>query len=72
MKKNLLKLKTLILQIEEAKKISFDENVLRSINDKIILNQSKEDELQKEYIKVMANLSTFGLKKQETEQDLYW
>ncbi len=59
-------LHNLNLQIEEAKKISFNESEFNSLDDRVQFQQKKEDELQKEYIQVISKINTQESKKSET------
>jgi len=61
-------IKTLTIQIQEAKKISFNQQEFDSINQRIEFQENKHDELQKEYIQVISNINSNESKKQETEQ----
>ncbi len=57
----------LMLQIEESKKISFNETEFKSIDERIIFQQNKEDEMQKEYIQIMGKINSEMSRKKETE-----
>jgi len=59
-------IKGLKLQIEEAKKISFDENEFNSLQDRIKFQENKETELQKEYIQIISKINSQESKKRET------
>lgn len=60
-------IKTLNLQIEEAKKISFNEQEFNSLNQRIQFQENKEDEIQKEYIQVISKINSEESRKRETE-----
>jgi exonuclease SbcC len=57
----------LILQIEEAKKISFNQEEFNSLNQRIEYQQNKEDSLQKEYINIIGEINSEESRKKETE-----
>jgi len=61
-------IKTLNLQIQEAKKIEFNEQAFNSIDRKIQFQENKQNNLQKEYIQIMSNINSLETKKSETEQ----
>jgi len=61
-------IKTLILQIEEAKKISFNEEDFKSLNNRTQFHENKHEELQREYINIISNIKTQESKKKETEE----
>jgi exonuclease SbcC len=56
------------LQVEEAKKIKFDSEEFESLNKRIEFQQSREDELQKEYIHIISKINAELSKKNETEE----
>ncbi len=60
-------LKGLKLQIQEAKKIMFDEKEFNSIAEKVKAGQAKEDEFQKEYIQIIGKINSEESRKKETE-----
>ena len=55
------------LQVEEAKKISFNEQEFSSLNDRINYQETKEADLQKEYIQIISKINTQESKKKETD-----
>jgi len=55
------------LQVEEARKISFDQKEFDTLNERITFQQEKEDQLQKEYIQIISKMNAELSKKQETE-----
>ena len=59
-------IKGLNLQIEEAKKIMFNENEFNSVNEMIQFHQTREDELQKEYIQIIGKINSEESRKTET------
>ena len=59
---------TLNLQIQEAKKITFNEDEFNSLDDRIDFQQNREEELQKEYIQIIGKINSKDSKKRETEQ----
>jgi len=61
-------IKTLILQIEEAKKISFNESDFNALNNRVQFHENKHEELQKEYINIISNINTQESKKKEKEE----
>jgi len=61
-------IKTLAMQIEEARKISFNEQDFNALNDRIKFQENKHDEFQREYINIISNIKTQELKKKETEE----
>ncbi len=61
-------IKTLTIQIQETKKISFNQQEFNSLNQRIQFQETKHDELQKEYIQIISNIDSKESKKQETEQ----
>ncbi len=60
-------LKTLKLQIEEARKISFSKQDFDSLNQRIEFQQNKQEDLQKEYIQIISKINAGESKKTETE-----
>jgi len=61
-------IETLELQIQEAKKISFNESEFNALNQRIKFQEDKGDELQKEYIGIIGKINSLESKKQETEE----
>jgi len=61
-------IKNLELQIQEAKKISFNEQEFNALNQRIEYQQNKEDDLQKEYIEAISKINSQESKKKETEE----
>ena len=61
-------LKTLTMQIEEARKISFNEQDFNNLNIRTKLQENKNDELQREYIQIISNIKSQESKKRETEE----
>jgi exonuclease SbcC len=61
-------IKTLAMQVEEARKISFSEQDFNTLNERIKFQENKHDELQREYINIISNIKTQELKKKETEE----
>lgn len=61
-------LKTLNQQIQEAKKLKFNEEEFNSLNQRIKFQEEKEETLQKEYIEVISQVNSNDAKKAETEQ----
>ncbi len=60
-------IKNLNLQIEEAKKTSFNRAEFDSIIERINFQENKEEELQKEYINLIGKINSEESKKKETE-----
>jgi len=60
-------IKILNLQIQEAKKISFNQEEFNALNQRIEFQQNKEDDLQKEYIKIISEINSKQSKETETE-----
>jgi len=60
-------IKTLTMQIEEARKISFNEQEFNTLNNRIKFQENKHDELQREYINLVSNIKTQESKRKETE-----
>jgi exonuclease SbcC len=60
-------LKSLQLQIEEARKISFNQEEYDSINQRIKFQQEKEEELQRGYIQVIGKINSEESKKLEID-----
>ncbi|MEK6859812.1 MAG: AAA family ATPase [Nanoarchaeota archaeon] len=60
-------IKSLNLQIEEARKISFDQEEYNSLNERIKFQEIKEDELQKEYIQVIGKINSEESRKKEIQ-----
>jgi len=58
---------SLNFQIQEAKKISFNPEEYNSIDERIQFQQNKEEEFQKEYIKIISRINSEQSKKIETE-----
>jgi DNA repair protein SbcC/Rad50 len=58
--------KGLRLQIEETKKILFNEQEFNSINERIKFQETKEDEYQREYIQVIGKINSEESRKTET------
>jgi len=61
-------IKTLAMQVEEARKISFNEHDFNALNERIKFQENKHDELQREYINIISNIKTQESKKKETEE----
>jgi len=61
-------IRTLVLQIEEAKKISFNESDFKALNNRVQFHESKHEELQREYINIISSIKTQESKKKETEE----
>ncbi len=59
-------IKTLTMQIEEARKISFNERDFNLLNDRIKFQENKHDELQREYIQIISSINSQESKKRET------
>jgi len=57
---------SLNLQIQEARKISFSKEEFNFLNQKIELQQSREEEMQKEYIQIISKINSEQSKKKET------
>lgn len=55
------------LQIEESRRISFDEAEFNSLNERIEFQQKKEDEIQKDYIIIIGEINGELSRKKETE-----
>jgi len=60
-------IKSLVTQIEEAKRISFDKNKLGSIDERIVFQKNKLEELQKDYIQIISNIKSKESKRREVE-----
>jgi len=60
-------LRSLNLQIEEAKKISFNQEEYNVLIDRIKFQESKEDELQKEYIQIIGKINSEESRKKEMQ-----
>ncbi len=60
-------IKTLKLQIEEARKISFSKQDFDSLNQRIEFQQNNQEDLQKEYIQIISKINTGESKKTEAE-----
>ncbi len=60
-------IKTLTIQIKEAKKISFNEQDFDSLNQRIKFQQGKQEDLQKEYIQIISKINSQESKKIESE-----
>jgi exonuclease SbcC len=60
-------IESLRLQVEEAKKISFNEEEFLGIDDRIKFQESKENELQKEYIGIISRINSHESKRRETD-----
>ncbi len=60
-------IKGLKLQIEEAKKISFNENEFKSIDERINFQEEKEENLQNEYIQIISKINSQESKKREID-----
>ncbi len=56
------------LQVEEAKKISFNEQEFNSLNQRIQFQENKEEELQKEYIQLIGDLNSKEARKKDSEE----
>jgi exonuclease SbcC len=61
-------IKTLIIQIEETKKISFNQIEFNALNQRIEFQKNKEEELQKEYIQVISKINSEESRKKENIQ----
>jgi exonuclease SbcC len=59
-------IKTLSIQIEEAKKLYYNTYEMESVNNKIIINEKKEKDLQKEYINIISEINSLELRKKES------
>jgi DNA repair protein SbcC/Rad50 len=60
-------IKGLKLQIEESKKISFNEDEFKALDERIEFQQKKEDEMQKEYIQIIGRINSEMSRKKEAE-----
>ncbi len=60
-------MKNLRLQIEEAKKSSFNREEFGSIIERINFQENKEEELQKEYINIIGKMNSEEARKKEIE-----
>jgi len=60
-------LRSLKLQIEEARKISLDLEEFNLLNQRINFQKNKEEELQREYIQIIGRINAEESKKRETE-----
>jgi exonuclease SbcC len=60
-------IETLRLQVDEAKKISFNEEEYAALDNRITFQQNKEEELQKEYIQIISKINSKESRKRETE-----
>lgn len=60
-------IKTLNLQIEEAKKTQFNQEEYNALNDRIKFQENKEDELQKEYIQIIGKINSEESRKKEMQ-----
>ena len=58
-------IKTLVMQIEEAKKISLDKQDFNDLNNRIKFQENKHDEFQREYIQIISNINSQESKKRE-------
>jgi len=61
-------IKSLSQQIQEAKKLSFNEEEFNILNQRIKFQEEKEDSLQKEYIEIISKVNSNESKRVETEQ----
>ncbi|MFA7707358.1 MAG: AAA family ATPase [Candidatus Pacearchaeota archaeon] len=61
-------IRTLVIQIEEAKKISFNDEDFKTLNERIKFHENKYDEIQKEYINIISNIKTQESRKRETDE----
>jgi len=61
-------IKNLKLQIEEARKISFNEEEYKALNDRIRFQENKEEELQKEYVNIVSNINLDEARKNELNE----
>jgi exonuclease SbcC len=59
---------SLNLQIQEAKKISFNEQEFNALNQRIQFQENKQEELQKEYIQVISKINAQESKKTESQE----
>ena len=57
--------KLLKSQVEESKKVSFNTDEFNSLDNKIKFQQNKEDDLQKEYIKIVSLINSEESRKKE-------
>ena len=64
-------IKGLKLQIEESKKISFNEDEYKALDERINFQQKKEDEMQKEYIQIIGRINSEMSRKREAESLKY-
>lgn len=55
-------------QLEESKKISFDEEKLKIIKEKIKFQEEKEQDMQKAYIQVISSINSNESRKRESEE----
>ncbi len=60
-------IRSLNLQIEESKKISFNNEEFINIDERIDFQQNKEDGMQKEYIQIISKINSELSRKRETE-----
>ncbi len=60
-------LQNLSQQIQEAKKISFNEQEFNALDQRIKFQQTKEDELQREYIQIISRINSQQSKKTEAD-----
>jgi len=59
------------LQIDESKKISFNEDEYKALDERINFQQKKEDEMQKEYIQIIGKINSEMSRKREAESLKY-
>ena len=55
------------LQIDESKKISFNEDEYKALDERINFQQKKEDEMQREYIQIIGKINSEMSRKREVE-----
>jgi len=60
-------IKNLTIQIQEIKKISFNEQEFNSLNQRIQFQENKYSELQKEYIQIISEINSKESKIKETQ-----
>ncbi len=60
-------MKSLNLQIQETKKISFNEEEYKSLKDRIKFQENKEEELQKGYMQTIGKISSVETRKKELD-----
>jgi DNA repair protein SbcC/Rad50 len=60
-------IRSLNIQVEEARKVTFNEEEYNSLDSRIQFQEKKESELQEEYISVVSEINSKLSKKSETE-----